>query len=119
MKTAKHHGATVIVIVPPGEHEAARGLGADHVLDSREPDLAAAVALTGGEGVDLVQRSVGWASLNASLTGQTGHRPCRKDGLAAGEKRVEQLGSGLPASGSCDRPENRGADPVCRQMQGE
>jgi len=69
VKMAKHHGATVIATASPGKHETVRALGADHVLDSRGPDLAAEVLrLTGGTGVDLVLESAGGATLGASLT---------------------------------------------------
>jgi len=69
VKMAKHYGATVIATASPGKHETVRALGADHVLDSRSPDLAAEVLrLTGGTGVDLVLESAGGATLGASLT---------------------------------------------------
>ncbi|MFI6684109.1 NADPH:quinone oxidoreductase family protein [Streptomyces sp. NPDC050485] len=68
VKMAKHYGATVIATASPGKHETVRALGADHVLDSRSPDLAAEVlALTGATGVDLVVESVGGATFGASL----------------------------------------------------
>src|SRR3984957_20411969 len=51
---AMHYGATVIATASAGKHETLRALGADHVLDSRRPDLAAEVLrLTGGGGVGL------------------------------------------------------------------
>jgi NADPH2:quinone reductase len=66
VRMAKHYGATVIATAGPGKHDVVRALGADHVLDSRNPDLAAEVLrLTGG--VDLVLESVGGATLEASL----------------------------------------------------
>jgi NADPH:quinone reductase len=69
VKMAKHYGATVIATAAPGKHETVRALGADDVLDSRNPDLAAEVLrLTGGTGVDLVLESAGGAALGASLT---------------------------------------------------
>ena len=69
VKMAKHYGATVIAAASPGKHETVRALGADHVLDSRAPGLAAEVLrLTGGTGADLVLESVGGATLGASLT---------------------------------------------------
>jgi NADPH:quinone reductase len=69
VKMAKHYGATVIATASPGKHETVRALGADHVLDSRSPDLAAEVLrLTGGTGADLVLESAGGAALDASLT---------------------------------------------------
>jgi NADPH2:quinone reductase len=65
---AKHYGATVIATASPGKHETVRALGADHVLDSRDSDLAAkALRLTGGAGVDLVLESAGGATFGASL----------------------------------------------------
>jgi NADPH2:quinone reductase len=68
VKLAKHYGATVIATASPGKHEIVRELGADHVLDSRDPGLAAEVLrLTGGTGADLVLESAGGAALGASL----------------------------------------------------
>jgi NADPH2:quinone reductase len=68
VKMAKHYGATVIAAASPGKHETVRALGADHVLDSRNPGLAAEVLrLTGGTGADLVLESAGGATLGASL----------------------------------------------------
>jgi NADPH:quinone reductase len=65
---ARHYGATVIAAASPGKHQTLRALGADHILDSRRPDLAAEVLrLTGGDGVDLVLESVGGATFGASL----------------------------------------------------
>ncbi|MEU0213040.1 zinc-binding dehydrogenase [Streptomyces canus] len=65
---AKHYGATVTATASPGKHEAVRVLGADHVLDSRSPDLVLQVLeLTGGAGVDLVLESVGGAMFEVSL----------------------------------------------------
>jgi NADPH2:quinone reductase len=62
---AKHYGATVIATAAPSKHETVRALGADHVLDSREGDLAAEVLRLGG--ADLVLESVGGDTFNASL----------------------------------------------------
>ena len=68
VKMARHYGATVIAAASPGKHEAVRALGADHVLDSRAPGLAAEVLrLTGGVGADLVLESAGGAAFGASL----------------------------------------------------
>jgi NADPH:quinone reductase len=65
---ARHYGATVIATASAGKHETLRALGADHILDSRRPDLAAEVLrLTGGAGVDLVLESAGGATFEASL----------------------------------------------------
>jgi NADPH:quinone reductase len=87
---AKHYGATVIATASPGKHETVRVLGADHVLDSRRPDLAAEVLrLTGGAGADLVLESAGGATLGASLTAA---RPVTGRvvvyGLAGGEAAI-------------------------------
>jgi NADPH2:quinone reductase len=69
VRMAKHYGATVIATASPGKHETVRALGADHVLDSRDPGLAAEVLrLTGDAGADLVLESAGGATLGASLT---------------------------------------------------
>ena len=68
VKMARHYGATVIAAASPAKHETVRALGADHVLDSRDPDLAPEVLrLTGGRGADLVLESAGGATLGASL----------------------------------------------------
>jgi NADPH2:quinone reductase len=68
VKMAKHYGATVIATASPGKHETVRALGADHVLDSRRADVAAAVlGLTGGAGADLVLESAGGDTFGASL----------------------------------------------------
>ncbi|MFE3255523.1 zinc-binding dehydrogenase [Nocardia sp. NPDC059091] len=65
---AKHYGATVIAAASLGKHEIVRGLGADHMLDSRSEHLAAEVLeLTGGAGADLVLESAGGATFTASL----------------------------------------------------
>ena len=68
VKMAKHYGATVIATASPDKHETVRALGADHVLDSRGPDIAAEVLrLTGGDGVDLALEWAGGAAFCASL----------------------------------------------------
>ena len=65
---AKHYGAKVIAAAARGKHETVLALGADHVLDSRNDDIAAEVLrLTDGAGADLVLESVGGATFNASL----------------------------------------------------
>ena len=65
---ARHYGATVIATASAGKHEVVRALGADHVLDYREVDVAAEVRRrTGGAGADLVLESVGGATFGASL----------------------------------------------------
>jgi NADPH:quinone reductase len=48
---AKHYGATVIAAASPSKHETVLAVGADHVVDSLDGDLAAEVLrLTGGAG---------------------------------------------------------------------
>jgi NADPH:quinone reductase len=65
---ARHYGATVIATASAGKHETLRALGADHILDSRRPDLGAEILrLTSGAGVDLVLESAGGATFEASL----------------------------------------------------
>jgi NADPH2:quinone reductase len=65
---AKHYGARVIATASPGKHETVLALGADHVLDSLDGDLAAQVLrLTGGAGVDLVLESAGDATFGTGL----------------------------------------------------
>jgi NADPH:quinone reductase len=66
---AKHRRALIIATASPNKHDAVRAAGADHVLDSRSPDLAVQVLeLTGGRGADVVLESAGGATLEASLT---------------------------------------------------
>jgi NADPH2:quinone reductase len=68
VRMAKHYGATVIGTASPSKHEAVLALGADHVVDSRDGDLAAEVLrLTGGAGADVVLESAGGATFQASL----------------------------------------------------
>jgi NADPH2:quinone reductase len=68
VKMAKHYDAKVIAAASPDKHEVVRALGADHVIDARNLDIAAEVArLTDGAGVDLVLEAVGGATLLASL----------------------------------------------------
>jgi NADPH2:quinone reductase len=65
---AKHYGATVIATASPGKHETVLALGADHVLDSLGPEIAADVwRLTAGVGADLVLESAGATSFDTSL----------------------------------------------------
>jgi NADPH2:quinone reductase len=65
---AKHYGATVIATASPSKHETVLALGADHVLDSLDGDLAARVLeLTGGAGADVVLESAGGATFQAGL----------------------------------------------------
>lgn len=63
---ARHYGARIIATASPAKHATVKALGADEVLDSRRPDLAAEILrLTGG--VDVVLESVGQATIGASL----------------------------------------------------
>ncbi|GAA2865314.1 zinc-binding dehydrogenase [Pseudonocardia halophobica] len=65
---ARHYGATVVATASPSKHETVLALGADHVLDSLDGELAAEVLrLTGGAGADLVLESAGGATFGASL----------------------------------------------------
>lgn len=69
VECGKAIGATVIATARGADKLAlAREHGADHVLDSETPDLAAQIkALTGGMGVDVVYDPVGGAMFDASL----------------------------------------------------
>lgn len=71
----KHVGATVIGTVgSAAKADLARQAGADHVIDSAAPDLAAQVRhVTGGAGVRVVFDGVGMATWEASLAA-TGDR---------------------------------------------
>ncbi|APE35486.1 NADPH:quinone reductase [Nocardia mangyaensis] len=67
VRLARHYGARVIATASPEKHDTVTALGADEVLDSRRPDLAAEITrLTGG--VDVVLESVGQATFEASLS---------------------------------------------------
>ncbi|MET7364332.1 NADPH:quinone oxidoreductase family protein [Streptomyces sp. NPDC005566] len=67
VRLARHYGARVIATASPEKHDTVEALGADEVLDSRRPDLAAEITrLTGG--VDLVLESVGQATFEVSLS---------------------------------------------------
>lgn len=69
VRIAKHFGATVIATASPSKHATVLALGADHVLDSSDGDLAAEVLrLTEGAGADLVLESAGGATFHASLS---------------------------------------------------
>ncbi|MFI5707538.1 zinc-binding dehydrogenase [Kribbella sp. NPDC051620] len=69
VRLAKHYGATVIATASPGKRETVLSLGADHVLDSVDGDIAAEVLrLTDGYGADVVLESAGGATFEASLT---------------------------------------------------
>ncbi|MGW2472807.1 zinc-binding dehydrogenase [Streptomyces sp. NPDC001665] len=68
VRLARHYGARVIATASPAKHPTVTALGADEVLDSRHPELAARITrLTGGTGVDLVLESVGKATFATSL----------------------------------------------------
>lgn len=65
---ARHRGARVIATASPEKHEFVRAARPDHVLDARDPKLAAAVLeLTSGRGADLVLESLGGEGLATSL----------------------------------------------------
>ena len=87
---AKHYGATVIAAASPWKHKTVLALGADHVLDSLDDDIAVEVLrLTGGGGADLVLESAGGATFNASLAAAkpvTGR--VIVSGLAGGEAAI-------------------------------
>lgn len=68
VKLAKRFGARVIAAASASKHHVVRALGADEVVDARDPDLAAAVrARTGGRGADLVLESAGGDAFEQSL----------------------------------------------------
>ncbi|MGC4947104.1 NADPH:quinone oxidoreductase family protein [Streptomyces sp. DT224] len=67
VRLARHYGARVIATASPEKHDTVKALGADEVLNSRHPELAAEITrLTGG--VDLVLESVGRATFEVSLS---------------------------------------------------
>lgn len=66
VRLASHYGARVIATASPSKHRSVRELGADHVLDSADPDLAKTV-LGLADGVDIVLESVGRATFRDSL----------------------------------------------------
>lgn len=60
--------ATIIVTASPGKMDRAKALGADHVINYREEDFAAAVkAITGKKGVDVILDHVGAAYLASNM----------------------------------------------------
>ena len=69
LQIAKHLGATVwVTSSSPEKLERARALGADHLLDHRQPELGREIrARTGKRGVDVVIDSVGEATWSQSL----------------------------------------------------
>ena len=69
IQIAKHAGAVVIASTSTPEKMArARELGADHVVNYREPDwVEQVIAYTGGRGVDVAQDLVGAATWSSSL----------------------------------------------------
>jgi NADPH2:quinone reductase len=66
VRLARHYGASVIATASAAKHDTVKALGADTVLDSRRPDLAAEITRVTG-GVDLVLESVGEATFRTSL----------------------------------------------------
>src|SRR3954447_8076407 len=68
VRAAKHSGARVVAAASQAKHETVLALGADHALDARRDDIAAAVLrLTNGAGADVVLESTGGATFEASL----------------------------------------------------
>ena len=67
VRLAQHYGARVIGTASPSKHATVRALGADLVLDRRQPDLAAEISRRTA-GVDLVLESVGQATFATSLS---------------------------------------------------
>ena len=69
IRIAKHHGATVIATASTTEKlDAARGLGADHLVNYAEDDFVSAVrAVVGKAGVDVVFEHVGGEVFERSL----------------------------------------------------
>jgi NADPH2:quinone reductase len=68
VRMARHYGATVIGTASPDKHGVVRALGADHVVDYRNADVATEVLrLTAGRGADLVLESVGGDTFRAGL----------------------------------------------------
>jgi NADPH2:quinone reductase len=68
VRMARHYGATVIGTASPDKHGVVRALGADHVVDYRNADVAAEVLrLTAGRGADLVLESVGGDTFRVGL----------------------------------------------------
>lgn len=67
VRLARHYGARVIATASPAKHDTVKALGADEVLDSRHPDLAAEIGRV-TDGVDVVLESVGQATFEVSLS---------------------------------------------------
>lgn len=65
-RLARHYGATVVAAASANKHTELAAAGADIIINSRRPDLAAEVMRRTG-GVDLVLESVGAATLSASM----------------------------------------------------
>ncbi|WP_307807999.1 zinc-binding dehydrogenase [Streptomyces oryzae] len=81
VRLARHYGAHVIATASPAKHVTVKALGADEVLDSRRPDLAAEITRLPG-GVDLALESVGketfgpaWRSPNPSPDASSSSAP--------------------------------------------
>ncbi len=67
VRLARHYGARVLATASPAKHDTVRALGADVVLDSTRPDLAAEIRRQ-TDGVDVVLESVGGAAFTTSLS---------------------------------------------------
>lgn len=67
VRLARHYGARVVAVASRRKHHVLESLGADVVLDSADPDLAARVVAEVGR-VDVVLESTGQATFRQSLT---------------------------------------------------
>lgn len=68
VRLAGHRGLRVIAAASSEKHGHLRAAGCEHVVDGRDPELAAVVReLTGGQGADLVIESAGGATFATSL----------------------------------------------------
>lgn len=123
VRLAHHYGARVIATASPAKHDTVTALGADEVLDSRHPDLAAEITRLCG-GVDLVLESVGQRTLEASLSVTkpfTGRIVVfgAASGDAMGEHPRPRLHPPGPAQGSSRwRPGRCGARDLCVSARG-
>ncbi|MGW8379775.1 zinc-binding dehydrogenase [Streptomyces sp. ODS28] len=79
VQIAREFGATVLALTRPEHAERVRALGADHVLDRRDPELPLRVReLTGGYGADAMLEVVnpGDARTSLDLVRYNGHLLC-------------------------------------------
>ncbi|MFI7341728.1 zinc-binding dehydrogenase [Streptomyces sp. NPDC050085] len=68
VRMARHYGARVIATASPAKHATVSALGADHVLDRSDPELAARIRALAPDGVDLVLESNGRTTFDTSLS---------------------------------------------------